>query len=210
MIFLISRAKFATSLLFIIFTLSSNANAAESHMGLFLEPAVTYETGDTSVNYPSPLSNSSGKAEGFGLGARIGFHLYEAFFLGLDGRYSMPQFKDSSVSYDSKSVSTNWGPVVGMQIPDIGLRVWGAYILGGELNPEKSGSFDIKFQNAKGYRVGAGFRLAAVSLNLEYQQLKYDQASLEQLGPFSSSSALSGVQLENKSWIASVSFPIEL
>lgn len=206
------KTKIMTSSLLFILTLSLNATAAtaESRMGLFIEPALTYEAGDSSVNYPSPLSNSSGRSEGFGIGARIGFHLYESFFLGVDGRYSVPQFKDSSVSYDAKSVSTNWGPVVGIQMPNVGLRVWGSAILGGEMNPEKSGSFDLKFQNAKGYRVGAGFRVSEVSLNLEYQQLKYDQATLEQLGPYSVGTALNGVELENKSWIASVSFPIEL
>ncbi len=180
---------------------------ADSQGGLFIEPAITYERGDSTVNYPSPFSNSTGTVEGFGVGARFGFHLNEAFFLGIDGRYSMPQFKDSSVQYDAKSVATNWGPVVGFQMPALGLRVWGSYILGGDLNPEKSGSFDVAFKKATGYRVGAGFRITAVSLNVEYQQLKYGQTDLEQSGPFTS---LNGVDLENKTWIASVSFPLEL
>lgn len=194
----------------VMFAFSANASADDSQIGLFVEPSLSYETGSTSVNYPSPFSNSSGKSDGFGLGARIGFHLYESFFLGLDGRYSMPQFKDSSVSYDAKSVATNWGPLVGMQMPNIGLRVWGAIILGGELNPEKSGSFDVAFKNATGYRIGTGFRISVVSLNLEYQQMKYGETSLEQIGPFSSNSAFNNVNLENKSWIASISFPLEL
>ncbi|MFZ4403147.1 MAG: outer membrane beta-barrel protein [Pseudobdellovibrionaceae bacterium] len=210
MTFSLLKAKTISAFFFITSALAINAAAEQSTMGLFLEPSVTYESSETSVNYPSPFSSSSGKADGLGLGARAGMHFYESFFLGLDVRYAMPQFKDSSVSYDAKSVSTNWGPVVGMQMPIVGLRVWGSYIFGGELNPEKSGSFDIKFQNAKGYRIGTGFRLAAVSLNLEYQQLKYDEVTLEQIGPFSSSSALNGVQLENKTWIAGVSFPIEI
>jgi hypothetical protein len=95
-------------------------------------------------------------------------------------------------------------------MPEIGLRVWATAILGGELDPEKSGSFDVSFKKAKGFRVGTGFRLSIVSLNLEYQQLKYDETILEELGPFSSNSALSNVTLENKTWIASVSFPLEL
>lgn len=179
---------------------------AASEGGLFVEPSVTYERGESTVNYPSPFSNSTGTIQGFGLGARLGFHLNEAFFLGFDGRYSMPQFKDSSVHYDAKAVSTNWGPVVGMQMPDLGIRIWGAYVMGGELNPEKSEIFDVNFKNATGYRVGAGFRITAVSLNLEYQQLKYDQTNLEQPGPFTT---FNNVDLENKAWIASVSFPFE-
>lgn len=54
-------------------------------MDFFLEPAITYDSGETDVNYPSPLSNSTGTTSGFGIGARIGFHISEAFFQhGLD------------------------------------------------------------------------------------------------------------------------------
>lgn len=186
----------------------STANAISAG-GLFLEPSVTYESGTTDVNYPSPLSNSSGELVGFGLGARVGFHVSEIVFLGADVRYTKSQFTDSSVNYDSESTGTNWGPVVGVQMPIVGLRIWGSYILGAELDPEKDGSFDVKFTKGTGYRLGAGFRLTAVSLNLEYQQIKYDSATLQQLGPFSSTNAFDGVDLESQLWIASVSFPFE-
>lgn len=186
------------------------AQAEDFRSGLFIEPAVTYELGSATVDYPSPFSSSSGSSNGFGLGAKVGLHLSEAFFVALDARYSMPQYKDSSVTYDAPSVSTNWGPAVGIQIPDFGARVGGTLVLGGELNPEKSGSFDVAFRKATGYRVGAGFRVAAVSLNIEYQQLRYGESVLEQLGPFTSGSVFDSVRLENKSWIGSVSFPFEL
>ena len=182
---------------------------AESSCGLFVEPAITYEKGESTVNYPSPLSNSTGTTDGLGIGARFGFHLNEAFFLAADARYSMPRFKDSSVSYDADSVSTNYGAVVGFQMPDVGLRIWGTYILGGELDPKADGNFDVKFQEAKGYRVGAGFHLQSVSLNLEYQDLKYGSTTLQKFGPFSGAAAFTDVNLKNKSWIASVSFPLE-
>ncbi len=198
------------SALVAFFVLDAEAVEDGSRLGLFVEPAVTYEIGATTVNYPPPLSNSSGEADGFGVGARIGFHFYESFFLGIDGRYSMPQFKDSSVNYNSRSVATNWGPVVGMQIPNIGLRVWGVLILGAGLDPDRSGSFDVDFNNSKGYRIGTGFRVSIVSLNLEYQQIGYDKTSLEQIGPFSSSASFGNVNLDNNSWIGSVSFPLEL
>jgi len=178
--------------------------------GVFVEPALTYQLGETSTNYPAPISNSTGTVEGIGIGARLGFHASEVFFLGLDLRYSAPQFRDSSVNYDAKSTSTNWGPVVGIQMPVVGLRVWGSAILGGELNPERSGSTDVNFQNASGYRIGTGLRLSAVSLNLEYQQLKYGQTRLEQLGPFNPGATLGNVNLEDNSLRASLSFPLEL
>lgn len=189
----------------IVFTSGARAEG----FGLYVEPAVTYEAGDTSINYPSPLTNSAGRVEGLGLGARIGFHLMDAFIVALDLRYAMPQFKDSSVNYDAKSTATNFGPVVAFQMPIVGLRVWGSYVLTGELNPEASGSVDVKFQDATGYRVGAGFRILMLSLNLEYQQIKYGKANLEQLGPFIPGTIFDNVSLENKTWIGSVSFPME-
>ena len=189
---------------------AASAFADTAGVGLFVEPSVTYELGNTKTNYPSPLSDATGTSNGLGLGARLGLHALEIVFFGIDARYSMPQFKDSSVNYDAKSISTNWGPVVGVQMPIVGLRVWGSYILGGELNPESSGGVDVKFKQATGYRVGTGFRIAIVSLNLEYQQLKYGQADLEQLGPFSGTSTFNNVNLNNNSWIASISFPLEL
>lgn len=186
----------------------SPAMAADG--GLFVEPAITYELGNTTVNYPAPLSDSTGRADGLGIGARLGFHISEAFFLGADARYSMPGFKDSSVSYDAKSVSTLLGPVVGFQMPDVGLRLWGTYLMAGELNPEASGNFDVKFTKPSGFRVGAGFRVEAFSINAEYQQVKYGESVLEQIGPFTPGSTFDSVNLENKSWIISASFPLEL
>jgi hypothetical protein len=95
-------------------------------------------------------------------------------------------------------------------MPNVGVRIWGTYLLAGELNPEQSGSIDVKFSDPRGYRVGAGFRIQAVSVNLEFQQLQYGSATLEQLGPFSSSSSFNNVNLESNGWIASVSFPLEI
>ncbi len=190
-------------------TAVSSFGLAESKGGLFVEPTVTYEKGETDVNYPSPLNNSTGTSDGIGIGARLGFHLSEAFFLGADARYSMPKFKDSSVDYDAEAISTNYGPVIGFQMPDMGIRIWGTYVMGGELNPKADGNFDVKFEDAKGYRVGAGFRVQSFSLNVEYQDLEYGNATLEKFGPFGSSNAFDNVNLNNKSWILSASFPME-
>ena len=82
--------------------------------------------------------------------------------------------------------------------------------MGGELDPEKSGSLDVKFEDAAGYRVGVGFHIAMLSLSLEYQQLEYGSVELESIGPFSSGTSFDDVNLENRSWILSASFPIAL
>ena len=176
--------------------------------GILFEPAVTYEFGDTTVTYPQPVSNSTGKATGLGFGARVGFNFADVFFATLDGRYAMPQFKDSSVSYDAKAVATNWGPTLGFRLPIVGFRVWGTYVAGAEMNPEQSGYFDVKFTEGKGYRVGGGFGFILFNLNLEYQQIKYDKTTFEQVGPFVGSSS-NNVTLEDKTWLVSASFPLD-
>ena len=199
------------SLAFMCF-LSPLASAQENSegVGVFIEPAITYEVGKTSVNYPSPFSNSEGTADGLGLGAVIGLHYNDRFYFGVSGRFSEPKFKDSSVDYDSSAPSMNWGPVVGLQMADIGLRFWGTYIAAGTMDPERSGSLDVKFSDGTGYRIGTGLKLYIVSLNLEYQNINYEKSTLESIGPFNPGSTFSGVDLENESWIVSVSFPLEI
>ena len=176
--------------------------------GLFLEPALTYEIGETSTDYPAPLSDSTGKAVGLGIGARLGFHINDALFLALDLRYSMPDFEDSSVNYSAKATSSNWGPVLGIQTPIAGLRIWGSYIMSGELNPDASNGTDMKFTEARGYRIGTGIKATAVSFNLEYEVLKYEKAELEQSAAFPPGTTFDNTDLEKKAWLVSVSFPI--
>ena len=188
--------------------LSSNWALADENGGLFVEPAVTYESSSSKLDWPTPLNDSTGSAKGFGVGARLGFHINEAVFVGADGRYSKPKFKNSANGYDASADSMNLGAVVGMQMPEVGLRIWGSYILLGSLDPERSQNTNVKFEDAKGYRVGVGFRVASVSLNLEYQKLTYGKSTLEELGPIAPGLGLG--KLDDASYIASVSFPLEL
>lgn len=177
--------------------------------GLFIEPAVTYETSDFDVDYP--FATSSGENDGFGVGARLGFHLSDVIFLGVDGRYSKLNFQDqnSVFNYDTKAEQFNVAPVIGVQMPLIGLRVWGSYILSSTLDPDERNSLDLKFSDGTGYRIGAGFRVLAVSLNLEYQKIDYDKLTIQQAGPITNT-ATDNVKLKNEAWIASVSFPFSL
>lgn len=181
---------------------------AAEKAGLFVEPSVSFEISDFGVNYP--FASSSGDTNGFGLGARLGFHVSDAVFVGVDGRFSRLKFNDenSVFNYDANANSFNVAPVVGMQMPGIGLRLWGSYIMASTLDPS-SESVDLKFSDGKGFRIGAGFRVQAVSLNLEYQKIDYGTTSIEEAGPITDTNT-SGVKLKNEAWIASVSFPISL
>ncbi len=182
---------------------------SNAHAGMFVEPMITYENGSHTTDYPAPFSNASGTATGMGLGARLGFHFAEIVFAGLDARYSLPEFKDSSINYSAKSTAINWGPVIGVQMPIVGLRAFGSYVWGGSLDPEASGGYDVKFEKASGFRLGGGFQIIAFSLNLEYQEINYASASIEQAGPFAPGS-FGDPHMRNKSWILSISFPMEM
>lgn len=183
-----------------VFTTSA-AQAAVG--GLFVEPGITYETGEAKADWPTPLGSSNISTSGFGLLAKVGFHLNEAFFVALDARYSKPTLKDGG--YEAASSAMNYGPAIGVQMPDVGFRVWGSYILGGELDPEESSSIESKFTSASGYRVGIGFRLIPVSLNLEYQTMKYGTSDVELGGIISSDD----VDATSNAYILSVTFPLE-
>lgn len=196
-------------LLVTITTCLGSIGFAESDSGLFVEPSVTYETSKFDVNYP--FANSSGETNGFGVGARLGMHVNEVVFLGVDGRFSKLNFQDTNsvFDYDTQANQYNLAPVVGVQMPHLGLRVWGSYIAMAEMDPKEKSGLDLRFKDGTGYRIGAGFHIASVSVNLEYQNLDYDTTSIQQIGPITNT-ATDGVQLKNESWIASVSFPISL
>ena len=92
-------------------------------------------------------------------------------------------------------------------MPVAGLRLWGGYVFGGELDPEKSGAVDVKFKDAKGPKIGVGFKVMMVSLNVEYAELEYDKSVLQEVGPISGSF---DSKLTNKMGMISVSMPLTL
>ncbi len=187
----------------------ASANAAERG-GVYLEPGLTYETSSSSIDYPSPLSNSTGSVAGYGLAAKVGFHVNEAILIGVDGRYSRPTFEDSTNNMRATTDSLNYGLLLGAQMPYFGLRLWGGYVLGGMLNPVEAGNLDVRFERPEGYRVGLGMRVAAFGLSLEYQSLTYQTTVLETAGIFSLDTAFNNTKLTNNSYVLNVSFPLEL
>lgn len=195
-----------TCLLFI----SVNCLAQET-AGFFVEPMVTYERGEGDINFPAPFANSESKVRGFGVGARAGTQVYEIVFAGLDARYSLPNFQESRLNQDVSATSWNISPVIGIQMPTpVGLRLWGNWIVAGELDPDSDRGVDEKFIGGNGYRIGAGFRLGLVSLNAEYQFIDYDETEIAEVGIFSPGYSSKNIALENKSLILSVSMPIGL
>ncbi len=179
--------------------------------GLFVEPMLTWERGRGDVDFPSPFSNADTELDGFGVGLRFGGHVYNSIFLGVDGRYSMPKFKDNKIKMDTDAKSWNVGPVVGIQMPTaIALRVWAGWIVAGEVDPDKDEGVDAKFKSGQGYRVGAGVKLGFASLNVEYQNMKYDDTVLQEVGVFTPNTTRGDVELNNESMVLSVSFPVAI
>src|SRR6185312_10031759 len=101
---------------------------AEGHTGLFVEPGLTYQSYSSSITYPAPFSNSTGSVYGPGLMARLGFHATDALFIAADARYSRPTFKDSTNNLNSTAAQYDIGPVIGVAMPVVGLRVWATWI----------------------------------------------------------------------------------
>lgn len=191
-----------------IFLLAGFQSRANETVGLFVEPGITIESGTSAIDYPTPFSNSSGTLKGLGLLGRFGVHASEAIFVAADLRYSMPNFRDSTNNFEAAAEAYNYGISAGLQMPDIGLRIWGGYIIGGMANPGESKGVDVKFEDGTGYRVGAGFRIAMFSVNLEYQAMKYAKTIFEKIGPITGSS--DNLRYSNDSFILSGSFPLEL
>ncbi len=183
-----------------------SAAHAQSKAGLFVEPGITYESGTTVTRYPI-VGDSSGTNKGFGLMGRVGFHLNEVFFVAADARFSKPRFKDNRIDADADAYQV--GPVVGLQTPIAGLRVWAEYVAQAQLDPAGTNNFDVKFKNGSGFTIGAGFHVLAVSLNLEYQKLNYSTTEVQSLGGFNAGDTNSA-SLRNEAYIASVSFPFEM
>lgn len=175
--------------------------------GLFIEPAVTYESGSNNITWPV-VGNATGDTKGPGFGLKLGGHVMDILFLALDASYSKPGFTNSAVSYNAAADQNLFGVILGAQMPIVGLRLWGGYIFDGQLDPAASNGFDVKFTRAQGYKLGGGFRVLMVSLNVEYQDVKFGNTSL-QLQPASFTGTVDE-KLQNKTTLVSVSMPFTI
>lgn len=176
-------------------SVSMQAVAADG--GFFLEPALTVESSTTNVAVADENITS------YGLGLRLGGHINDVIFAGIDGRYSRPKYELSS-GESTQADEFDVGPTLGFQTPLWGLRVWGTYLLEGSIDPQAAGGVDRRFSGLDGYRVGTGFRIASVGINLEYEEARYDDVTIN--GTVAPGSAdLDG---SARGIIGSVSFPI--
>jgi hypothetical protein len=194
-------------------TTTTDTDSRVSKGGFFIEPLIFASQEDTSVNtsqLPIINSDTSGEARGYGVGLRFGGHVHEAVLLGLDARYAKLRMSDSTFYDDVNADVYNIAPMVGLQTPLWGIRLMAGYVVAGENNPDAGNQgVDLKFKEAQGWRLGAGVHIAAVGVNLEYQDLKYNSTEVESLGPVAVNNNTS-VDADTKGYSLSVSFPIEL
>lgn len=193
-------------------SLGSVAHAQETRGGLFIEPGITYEKGDTKAKTSqagSVFDDSTGEANGFGLVGRLGIHVNDMFFVAADARYTN-MLKHTLSLYNGETDATSWSiaPVVGVQTPYAGIRLWAGYVAAAGLDPEGTNGWDIKYEKGTGFLVGGGVRLGIVSLNLEYKNIQFDRMTAQSNpGPDLGSTDIEG---EDRAVIASVTFPLAL
>lgn len=180
--------------------------------GVALEPMITYSQQDASIKssqLPILSDDTSAASQSYGLALKIGGHVYKSVSLGVDGRWARNRITDSAYGTASGD-QYNVGPTLGVQMPWWGARLWGTYVALGEFNPETGRQqVDLRFEDSTGFRVGVGFHYGPVSLNVEYEDLNFDNTIFESFGQISAATP-SRVDFSSRGYIASLSFPLEM
>ena len=196
-------------------TVSTRTEEAPSRIspgGFYMEPMLLVTRADSSVNtskLPMINDDTTGSEQGYGLGLRLGGHVSEILLVGVDARYAKTQMQDSSYG-SANAQSYNVAPVIGLQTPLFGIRLLAGYVAAGENDPEAgSRGLDLKFKDANGWRVGAGLHVASLSVNLEYQDLKYNTTDVESFGSLNVNTT-SDIDVTNRGYALTIGFPIEL
>lgn len=183
---------------------SFGAHAADG--GFFIEPGVFQDQGTADFRSSTGLVNFDGDLKGTGLELKIGGHFADIFFLGLDAERSEPQYTSSN--YSTNTQSTLAGAVVGVQTPVLGVRLWGSYFPYGTFDQNRDQGLQMKFSEPEIYKVGAGLRVAMVSVNLEYLKGKYRESEIQNNG--NTFASFDDADAERESWALGVSFPFSL
>ena len=178
--------------------------------GLYLEPMISAIREDSTLSSTALAANSTGSGEGYGVGLRLGGHVSEVLFLGIDGRYAKMQQSDGFSDKNATNIY-NLAPMIGVQTPIWGIRVLASYVLLGENSPDANRQgVKLKFTEPRGWRLGAGLHAGPVGINLEYQDLKYNKAEIRSQGNLASNINVSDIDESTKGYALSLSFPIEL
>jgi hypothetical protein len=191
---------------------SGAAQAEVARGGFYIEPGATYTfKGNGKIGTTNPITNGpdiSGSQQGPGATLRVGAHVNDIFFAGLEGLYIRDKFDGEGVT----ATGNEWavGAFGGVQMPWIvGLRVWGGYLPYAQVDYDRSNGYKSRFTNGRGWKVGAGFRIAIVSINFEYMKLAYHNAdqNYNGSGGFTVNNA---AKYDHDAYMVGVSFPLAL
>ncbi len=174
--------------------------------GFFVEPGLRYDSITGDINLPAPFGNSNVDAQGLGVNARVGFHIFDVMFVAAEANYSQLSFEEDATSFSSDGSAYSFGPTVGFQTPWAGVRIWGTYIADGAFNPSSDNGVEIDFEDQRGYKVGLGLRFAKFGASIEYQDTTYESVDVNNFG----GGNIGGLEMQNEAWIGSISFPISL
>jgi hypothetical protein len=175
--------------------------------GFYIEPGLIGVNHDADFKMSSGSADSTGNSKGVGLDLKLGGHIADTVLLALDAQYQRAHFDESA--YEGADVNSyNWGPMVGVQTPVFGARLWTTYVLDGIYDPSSGANgFDTKSKDPYGWRFGVGFRVSVVSINLEYEDLTYRSTDIESTGSLASAP---NVDFAQRGYGLSVSFPMDL
>ncbi len=180
--------------------------------GVAIEPMLIFSQEEANIKtsqLPVISDDTSGQSRGFGAGLKLGMHVSQILILGVDGRYSRSKMSDSAYG-DANGDKYTFGPTLGAQMPLAGLRLWATYVLAGDFDPDSGRQgFDLRFKDPRGYRVGAGLHFGPVSMNLEFEELNFDQTVIQSFGAISPNFG-TNVDFVSRGYFASLSFPLEL
>jgi hypothetical protein len=186
-------------------------NPSTKGSGLYLEPGAVYEfkgNGSINGNFAGGANLLSGNETGPGGTLRVGANVYKIFFAGLEGLY----LRDTQDTRLGNFTGNEYGGGVfaGVQMPwVVGLRVWGGYLPWVVDDFDKTNGFRPHFSDGRGWKVGAGFRVSIVSINVEYMRLNFHSASVDIDGGSSVGSS-SDITHKQDAWLAGISFPLTL
>lgn len=181
-------------------------------LGLAIEPMLIYQQEDAKIRtsqLPVISDDTSATSRGYGFGLKLGGHIGDILTAGVDGRYMQTTLDDSAYG-KARTTKYSVGPTVGVQMPIVGLRLFGTYVLAGAVDPEAgTQDVDVRFRDPRGYRLGAGFHIGPISLNLEYENISYLNTQVQSYGLIGGNGN-SDIDFDTRGYLASVSFPLSL
>lgn len=182
----------------LIFAAIAMLFSTSAFAGVFLEPYVGYQTGDTTseLTLTAPTASSVTndlKVKGVSFGGRIGVI---AFHMALGAEYLHGDVETKDDGQTTKYKEDNFGPFVSIPL-FASFRLNGAYFPSAKIKSDDKTEF-----KGTGYKLGVSLRLISVfHLSVDYLSTEYDEATV----PGSTVGSFTG---DKKTTLVSLSVPL--